>query len=121
ASPDLQSARARADLPAQWLIIQGRALGKLLAPPGNFAVFDFCLRRLGPQQEQLVPWVDESLGSCAARSLIAKALRRLLSMPASAGATTKARAAGTPQSGHPSGSALSAIGRRAVKIPHVRH
>ena len=107
---------SRHSQPDQWLIIQGRAEGKLFAPFAAVAVFfdDF-----PEQQEQPAPCADERFGSCDARSLTPIALRRPASMPASRGAVRIARGASVPQSGQSHGSRYSDIARTAVNGPHA--
>jgi hypothetical protein len=101
---------------AQWLIIHGRAAGKLLAPDGLCRARD---GRAPLQHPQPGPWLPARLarGACALRSLVAKAARRAPSMVASAGAVRIARGAATPQPGQGWGAAHAAIGCRSLNGP----
>ncbi len=97
----------------QWLIIQGRADGKLLAAARAEAVF------FGVQQPQPAPWPDERRGAWRLRSLVAWAALSPASMPEIRGAVRKARPQASPQSGQACGSLNSAIGRMAVNGPQA--
>ena len=98
--------------PLQWLIIQGRALGKDFAAAGVAAFF-------GEQQPQPAPWAPERRGAWRLRSLVAWAALTPASIPAMRGAVRKARGLVVPQSGQSCGSRNSAIGRMTVKGPQA--
>jgi len=93
-------------VPPQWLIIHGRAEGKLLAPEAAVAVFDFFERLFMPpeQQEQLdgcffAAYSPVVIGAWLARSLVAWAVRLSRDMPEKCGAVSITRGAIAPQSG----------------------
>src|ERR1700730_6299539 len=103
----------------QWLIIQGRAVGKLLAP------LLVCFTRrdgLVEQQPQPGPWKAlysaSVFGACELRSLVAMAFRLSDGMQKKFGAVRITRGAETSHRGQSCGSSHSAIGRMSVKGPH---
>ena len=102
----------------QWLIIHGRAVGKLLAP---LLVF-FTIREGLPEQHPQ-PGACEALyspsvfGALALRSLVANALRRSEGMQKKFGALRIARGEETAQLGQICGESHSAIGRMSVNGP----
>ncbi len=104
----------------QWLIIQGRAVGKLLAP-----LFVFFISRDGlvEQQEQLgaceALYSASVFGACALRSLTAWALRVSAGMQAKCGAVRITRGDEIAQLGQCCGRSHSAIGRMSVKGPQA--
>lgn len=102
---------------AQWLIIQGRAEGKTLAPSARYTVFDF----FGAPEQQLQPAPCprdfDVLGSWAAFSLVPIAVRVALSIKAKKGVEKKALGEGVPHCGQSQRSPEIAIGRFWVKPP----
>jgi hypothetical protein len=108
--------------PFQWLIIHGRAVGKLLAPSDVLAI-----RRLVKPEQQLQPArcdasrVSSVGGALALRSLRPIAMRRMEDMVARFGMTRKARGDAAPHSGQEAGSPHSAIGRVNVNAPQSPH
>jgi hypothetical protein len=111
---------------AQWLIIHGRLL-----PEGRFSPSG-CVpplapanaRRELPQQPHPDGWLAaapfDSRGSCAARSLVACALRCAVAINASAGALI-IRDAAAPQSGQCSGASRAATLRITANGPQCVH
>jgi hypothetical protein len=102
----------------QWLIIHGRAVGKLLAP------LLVCLTRregLVEQQPQPGPcaalYSPTVLGALAERSLVAWALRLSDGMQKKFGAVRMTRGDSVSQRGQSCGASHSAIGRMSVKGP----
>jgi hypothetical protein len=104
----------------QWLIIQGRAVGKLFAP-----LFVFLTSRDGLVEQQEQPGACEALysasvfGACALRSLTACAFRISAGMQAKCGAVRMTRGDDTSQLGQFCGRSHSAIGRMSVKGPQA--
>src|ERR1700690_497246 len=103
----------------QWLIIQGRALGKPLAPLRVFVISraGFLLE----QQPQPGPcealYSATVLGAWALRSLVASALRLSDGMQKNAGAVRITRGASVSHCGQSCGVSHSAIGRMSVNGP----
>jgi hypothetical protein len=106
----------------QCEIIQGRELGKLLAPVLLRLTFRV---EFGEQQLQpapcFLPSFDNCCGACALRSLVAYASRRSAGIIARKGAVKNARAASRPHCGHSRGKSHSAIGRKSVNAPQSSH
>jgi hypothetical protein len=111
---------------SQWLIIQGRLVGKALAPSAPVTV----VLRLPPaQQPHPAGWRPEAglpssfdvLGACDARSLVSNACRALPLRQASRGAAPRIRADAAPQSGQGQGSLRCARLRNASKAPQSGH
>lgn len=101
----------------QWLIIQGRRLGKLLVAAGPSA-----RSALLPAVQQPQPaGCRRRSGACALRSLVANAARRPASIAPRAGIVSTARGDAVPQSGQGCGAAYSAIGRAASNGPQATH
>ena len=106
----------------QWLIIQGRAVGKLLAP-----LFVFLMSRDGLLEQQEHPGACEALysasvlGACALRSLTLWAFRLSAGMQAKCGAVRMTRGEDAVQPGQSCGKSHSAIGRMSVKGPQASH
>ena len=104
---------------SQWLIIHGRAVGKLFAPER------VCLTNrdgfLPEQQPQPAPcaalYSAELFGAWRLRSLVAWALRLSDGMQKNAGAVSMTRGASTAQPGQSCGASHSAIGRISVNGP----
>jgi hypothetical protein len=102
----------------QWLIIQGRAVGKLFAPP-----LVFFTRRDGLPEQQPQPAPCEALyspsvfGALALRSLVACAFRRSAGMQKKFGALKIARGEELSHFGQSCGASHSAIGRMSVNGP----
>ena len=102
----------------QWLIIQGRAVGKLFAP-----LLVRFTRRDGLVEQQPQPAPCDALysptvfGACEERSLVAWALRLSEGMQKNAGAVKITRGALSSQCGQSCGASHSAIGRMSVKGP----
>jgi hypothetical protein len=102
----------------QWLIIQGRAVGKLFAP-----LLVFFTRREGFPEQQPQPGLCDALywssvlGALALRSLTAMALRLSAGMQRKLGALRIARGEGLEQFGHSPASSHSDIGRMSVNGP----
>jgi hypothetical protein len=104
---------------SQWLIIHGRAVGKLFAPDL------LCLTSrdgfLVEQQPQPAPWdalySAEVFGALELRSLVVYALRLSDGMQKNAGAVKITRGAVTSHCGQSCGSSHSAIGRISVNGP----
>src|SRR5207253_460836 len=103
----------------QWLIIQGRAVGKLLAP-----LFVFVISRagfLGEQQPQPGPcaalYSASVCGAWRLFSLVASALRRSEGMQKKFGAVRITRGEDSSHCGQASGRSHSAIGLMSVKGP----
>jgi hypothetical protein len=100
----------RRRLSPQWLIIQGRAPGNVLAP-----AFRLALPEQQPQDGGCRP--ADRAGAWALRSLVACAPRLCAGMHAKAGAVSNTRGATVPHRSHAIGKANSAIGRIAVNGP----
>lgn len=105
-------------LPRQWLIIHGRAVGKLFAP------LRVCFsNREGLVEQQPQPGPCDALywpavfGALALRSLVACALRLSDGMQKNAGAVRMTRGARASHFGQSFPSSHSAIGRMSVKGP----
>ena len=104
----------------QWLIIHGRADGKLLAP-----LFVFRTSRDGLDEQQEQPGACEALysasvfGACALRSFTTWALRWSAGMQAKCGAVRMTRGDDVVQLGQSCGRSHSAIGRMSVKGPQA--
>src|ERR1700722_2649948 len=97
----------------QWLSIHGRVPGNVFAAPVA------CRLLVLQPQDGPCTCVELRAGACAARSFVAKAARRPVSMLPSRGAVTMTLGAGVPQDGQSFGSRYSAIGRSAVKTPQL--
>jgi len=103
---------------SQWLIIHGRAVGKLFAP-----LLILLTRREGFPEQQPQPGACEALysssvlGAFALRSLVAEALRRSDGMQKRFGAVKIARGDEAAHLGHLCGASHSAIGRMSVNGP----
>jgi len=98
----------------QWLIIQGRAPGELLA--GTASAERPRLRGLQhPHDAGCAP--PDRFGALALRSLVAWASRRPASMPDRHGADSSTRGAGPPHPAQGCGAWNSAIGRIASNGP----
>jgi hypothetical protein len=103
---------------SQWLIIHGRAVGKLFAP-----LLVFFTGREGLPEQQQQPGACEALnspsvlGALALRSLVAWALRLSEGMQKKFGAVSMARGEGLAHFGQLCGASHSAIGRMSVKGP----
>ena len=101
----------------QWLIIQGRAFGKLLLPS--------LARKVRPllapvQQEQLLPCpFCARRGAWELRSFVEMAVRLAASIVASDGIVRMARSDETPHPGQGCGWSNSDMGRKTVKSPHA--
>src|SRR6187402_2819415 len=103
----------------QWLIIHGRAVGKLLAP------LRVCLTRregfLVVQQPQPAPcealYSPTVLGALELRSLVAWALRLSAGMQKKFGAVRITRGDSPSHRGQSCGASHSAIGRMSVNGP----
>src|SRR5260370_34453173 len=106
------------DTEDQWLIIHGRAVGKLVAP-----LFVCLTRREGLVEQQPQPGPCDALysptvlGALALRSLVAWALRRSDGMQKKFGAVRITRGASTSHRGQSCGASHSAIGRMSVNGP----
>jgi hypothetical protein len=102
----------------QWLIIQGRAVGKPLAPPPVFFTSRDGLVEQhphpGPCDALYSPTV---LGALALRSLVAWALRRSADMQKKFGALKIARGDELSHFGQSCGASHSDIGRISVNGP----
>ncbi len=102
----------------QWLIIHGRAVGKLLPP---LLVFFTSREGLVEQQPQPGPcealYSPTVLGALAERSLVAWALRLSLGMQKKFGAVRITRGASPVHCGQSCGASHSAIGRMSVNGP----
>jgi hypothetical protein len=102
----------------QWLIIHGRAVGKLLAP-----LLVFFTRREGLVEQQPQPAPCEALysptvlGALALRSLVACAFRRSAGMQKKFGALKIVRGDELSHFGQSCGASHSAIGRISVNGP----
>jgi len=102
----------------QWLIIQGRAVGKLFEP-----VLVCLTRREGLVEQQPQPGACDALyspsvlGALALRSLVACALRLSAGMQKKFGALKMARGEEFAHFGQLCGASHSAIGRMSVKGP----
>ncbi len=101
---------------SQWLIIHGRAAGKLFAPPTASAV-----RLAGRQHPHDAGCRVARVGACALRSFVAFARRAAPSIPENAGAVNIARRAEAPHPAQGCGSWNAAIGRTAENGPHASH
>jgi hypothetical protein len=102
----------------QWLIIQGRAVGKLFAP---LRVFFTSREGLPEQQPQPGPcealYWSSVLGALALRSLLACAFRRSAGMQKKLGALKIARGDEPSHFGQSCGASHSDIGRMSVNGP----
>jgi hypothetical protein len=104
----------------QWLIIHGRAVGKLFAP-----LLVLVTRREGFPEQQPQPGACEALdspsvlGAFALRSLMAKALRRSDGMQKKFGAFRMARGDEAAHLGQFRGASHSDIGRMSANGPHL--
>jgi hypothetical protein len=105
----------------QWLIIQGRAVGKLLAP---LLVFFTSRDGLVEQQPQPGPcaalYWSSVFGALALRSLIVCAFRRSAGMQKKLGARKIARGEALSHFGQSCGASHSDIGRMSVNGPQSR-
>src|ERR1700704_161998 len=103
----------------QWLIIQGRAVGKLLAPLR--VCFTSRAGFLLEQQPQPGPcealYSADVIGALELRSLVAAALRLSEGMQKNAGAVRITRGDSVSQLGQSCGSSHSAIGRMSLNGP----
>src|SRR5712691_757325 len=120
--PDRPTCGARENGPApanQWLIIQGRAVGKPLAPLRVFVIGRAGF--LPEQQPQPAPcdalYSASVFGAWALRSLVAIAVRRSDGMQEKFGAVSITRGAELSHRGQSCGSSHSAIGRMSVNGP----
>lgn len=106
----------------QCEIIQGRLVGKLLAPFLPRAVnLEGRLEQHAQPVGCAALYSASALGACALRSLVACARRRSGDIVAQYGAVSSTRGASILQPGHCSGSSHSAIGRMAVNGPQSLH
>jgi hypothetical protein len=102
---------------AQWLIIHGRVLAKVLPPSAVCRVLP--ADRLPPQHPQFIPCPPRVLrGSLALRSFMAWARFTADDKAPNAGAPATMRPDGAPQRGQGDGSRHCARGRMAAKSPH---
>src|SRR5260370_41498179 len=103
------------DTEDQWLIIHGRAVGKLFAP-----LFVCLTRREGLVEQQPQPGPCEALysprvfGALALRSLVAWALRLSEGMQKNAGAVRITRGEALSHCGQSCGASHSAINERSA-------
>lgn len=101
----------------QWLIIQGRAEGKVLDPSARNNVLDFFGAPLQQLQPEPCPSDFDVAGACDDRSLVPIAVRVPASIMAKKGVVKNARGDDIPHSGQAQGSPDCDIGRFSVKPP----